>query len=220
MSSRATAFRRGYRSSTPQHAAANGHVRARWKNSCSYDAVHACRQRTAKVSLGRIDVHRGFSGQQGAALRDRHAVSVRNAIWDGAGSAILRFIGAQAFVHIKTYSKKLELKAVEKRRVGYSNNRKSYRVYNPVTRCIMESRNVIFMETPSRHRWKKLRSRFIRQATAWTTTTTSQATTFCAVFTITFPCWNRFPGRLLTTCLLYTSPSPRDQRGSRMPSSA
>ena len=25
---------------------------------------------------------------------------------------------------------------------------------------------------------------------------------------------------LLTTCLLYTSPSPRDQRGSRMPSSA
>ena len=26
--------------------------------------------------------------------------------------------------------------------------------------------------------------------------------------------------RLLTPCLLYTSPSPRDQRGSRMPSSA
>ena len=26
--------------------------------------------------------------------------------------------------------------------------------------------------------------------------------------------------RYLTTCLLYTSPSPRDQRGSRMPSSA
>ena len=27
-------------------------------------------------------------------------------------------------------------------------------------------------------------------------------------------------GRRFTTCLLYTSPSPRDQRGSRMPSSA
>ena len=27
-------------------------------------------------------------------------------------------------------------------------------------------------------------------------------------------------GRSLPTCLLYTSPSPRDQRGSRMPSSA
>ena len=63
---------------------------------------------------------------------------------------LLRVIGARPFVHIETYSKKLELKAVEKRRVGYSNNRKSYRVYNPVTRCIMESRNVIFIETPSR----------------------------------------------------------------------
>ena len=27
-------------------------------------------------------------------------------------------------------------------------------------------------------------------------------------------------GHLITDCLLYTSPSPRDQRGSRMPSSA
>ena len=27
-------------------------------------------------------------------------------------------------------------------------------------------------------------------------------------------------GETITTCLLYTSPSPRDQRGSRMPSSA
>ena len=27
-------------------------------------------------------------------------------------------------------------------------------------------------------------------------------------------------GALYATCLLYTSPSPRDQRGSRMPSSA
>ena len=26
--------------------------------------------------------------------------------------------------------------------------------------------------------------------------------------------------RIIVTCLLYTSPSPRDQRGSRMPSSA
>ena len=35
---------------------------------------------------------------------------------------------------------------------------------------------------------------------------------------------NKFPikkfGELAKACLLYTSPSPRDQRGSRMPSSA
>ena len=29
-----------------------------------------------------------------------------------------------------------------------------------------------------------------------------------------------YASHLLYTCLLYTSPSPRDQRGSRMPSSA
>ena len=53
---------------------------------------------------------------------------------------LLRVIGARAF----------ELKAVEGRLVGYSNNSKSYRVYNPATRRIMESLNVIFIETPSR----------------------------------------------------------------------
>ena len=30
----------------------------------------------------------------------------------------------------------------------------------------------------------------------------------------------KIPGRMVKGCLLYTSPSPRDQRGSRMPSSA
>ena len=32
--------------------------------------------------------------------------------------------------------------------------------------------------------------------------------------------WVGFNGAPTTHCLLYTSPSPRDQRGSRMPSSA
>ena len=34
--------------------------------------------------------------------------------------------------------------------MGYSNNSKSYYVYNPLTRRIMESRNVVFIETASR----------------------------------------------------------------------
>ena len=63
---------------------------------------------------------------------------------------LLRVIGARAFVHIETYSTSLELKAVEGRLVGYSNNSKSHRAYNPATRRIMESRSVIFIETPSR----------------------------------------------------------------------
>ena len=51
-----------------QHAVANRHVRTRWKYSCSYGAVYACRQRTAKVSVGRNDVHGVVSWQQGATL--------------------------------------------------------------------------------------------------------------------------------------------------------
>ena len=49
-------------------------------------SVYACRPRTAKVSVGRIDVHGDVSGQQGAALLDQHAVSVQNAARNGAGS--------------------------------------------------------------------------------------------------------------------------------------
>ena len=63
---------------------------------------------------------------------------------------ILRVIGARASVHIERRITKLALKAVEWRFVGYSSSSKSYRVYNPVTLCIMESRNAIFIETPSR----------------------------------------------------------------------
>ena len=59
---------------------------------------------------------------------------------------ILRVIGARAFVHIERRTKKLALKAVEGRLVGYSSNNKSYRVYNPITSCTMKNRQVIFIE--------------------------------------------------------------------------
>ena len=39
-------------------------------------------------------------------------------------------------------------------------------------------------------------------------------------FPLTFTGWCNRIDRITITCLLYTSPSPRDQRGSRMPSSA
>ena len=41
-----------------------------------------------------------------------------------------------------------------------------------------------------------------------------------AGFTITGTAIVAFKNHKTTVCLLYTSPSPRDQRGSRMPSSA
>ena len=51
---------------------------------------------------------------------------------------------------LRDVPKTLALEAVEGRLVGYNSSSNSYRVYNPVTRYIMESRNVIFIETPSR----------------------------------------------------------------------
>ena len=51
----------------------------------------------------------------------------------------------------------------------------------------------------SRQRRKKLHSRLFRRATAWTTKTASQTTTFCVIFATTLPRWNLFPLGLLTT---------------------
>ena len=56
----------------------------------------------------------------------------------------LRAIGARAFVHVETQSDKLDHRAWEGSLVGYSVDSKSFRVYNPATRSVRESRNVIF----------------------------------------------------------------------------
>ena len=50
-------------------------------------------------------------------------------------------------MHIERRTKRLALKTVQGRLVGYSSNSNSCRVHNPVTGCIMESRNLIFIET-------------------------------------------------------------------------
>ena len=60
----------------------------------------------------------------------------------------LRAIGARAFVHVETYTRKLDPKAWEKRLCGYNMDNKSCRIYNPVEWNVRESRNVIFIETP------------------------------------------------------------------------
>ncbi|CAB1113015.1 unnamed protein product [Ectocarpus sp. CCAP 1310/34] len=59
----------------------------------------------------------------------------------------LRVVGARAFVHEETHTKKLDSRAWEGRLVGYSLDSKSYRIYNAQTRRVRESRNVIFIET-------------------------------------------------------------------------
>ena len=54
-----------------------------------------------------------------------------------------------AFMHVETQTKKLDNKAWEGRLVGCIGNSKSFRIYNPATRKVLESRNVIFIQTPS-----------------------------------------------------------------------
>ena len=61
----------------------------------------------------------------------------------------LRVIGARSFVHVETHTRKLDPKAWEGRLCGYSMDSKSFRIYNPAKGNVRESRNVIFIETPS-----------------------------------------------------------------------
>ena len=61
----------------------------------------------------------------------------------------LRAIGARAFFHRETYTKKLEDRAFEEKLCGYSHNSKAYRIYNPAKGTVVESRNVTFLETPA-----------------------------------------------------------------------
>ena len=52
-------------------------------------------------------------------------------------------------MHVQTHAKKPGHRAWEGRLVGYSMDSKSSRIYNASTRSVRESRNVIFIETPS-----------------------------------------------------------------------
>ena len=61
----------------------------------------------------------------------------------------LRAIGAKAFVHIETHTRKLDPKAWEGRLCWYSmDGGKSFQIYNSAKGNVSESRNVIFIETP------------------------------------------------------------------------
>ena len=133
-----------------QRATENMYARARRKNSRSYGALRARLQRTAKVSLRRIEVPGGVPGEQSATFRDWHAVPVQAATRNRVGFSASSSHRCQALrPHLEGHSENLELKAVERLLVGYTTNSKGFRFYRPVIRRIMESRNVLFIGTPS-----------------------------------------------------------------------
>ena len=95
-----------------------------------------------------------------------------------------RVIGARAFVHIKD-SKKLDAAAWERKVCGCSEERRSYRVWNPKSHRIMESRNVTFIETPPQLippplKLSPLQDLVPPTTTLWTTTT-FHTTTYCGM---------------------------------------
>ena len=67
----------------------------------------------------------------------------------GADLSGLRAIGARAFVHRETYTRKLDDRAFEGKLCGFSQDSRAYRIYNPAKDTVVESRNVTFLETPA-----------------------------------------------------------------------
>ena len=61
----------------------------------------------------------------------------------------LRAIGARAFVHRETYTRKLHDRAFEGKLCEFSQDSKAYRIYNPAKGTVVESCSVTFLETPA-----------------------------------------------------------------------
>lgn len=69
--------------------------------------------------------------------------------WSGLKPSVahLRAFGCKAYAHIpKQKRNKFDSKSLECIFVGYLNNSKGYRLFNPITRTVIESRDVIFNE--------------------------------------------------------------------------
>ena len=92
---------------------------------------------SSKADISRISRSRG-----GSSSKMRHG--------EEANPSHLRVIRARTFVHIKD-SRKLDAAAWEGKLGCYSERRKFYRVWNPKTRRVVESRSVTFIETPPPH---------------------------------------------------------------------
>ena len=83
----------------------------------------------------------------------------------------LRVIGSWAFVYEEVHINKLEHRAWEGRLAGFSEESKSYRIYNSETRRVRVSQNVISIETPSvAFRWTRA---VLTTGSSRTTTTTT-----------------------------------------------
>ena len=98
----------------------------------------------------------------------------------------LKIIGARAFVHIKNPNK-LGHTSWEGMVSGFSETRRNcYSIWNPKTRRVVESRNVVFIETLPNLLASHRRT---ISATTRSMTTTSRTTTYCGTCGINPPLW-------------------------------
>lgn len=65
-----------------------------------------------------------------------------------ADLSFIKTTGARAFIHVETHTTKLQLKAWEGRLVGYGADSRTFCIYKPSTKQVLESRNVTFIEPP------------------------------------------------------------------------
>ena len=111
-----------------------------------------------------------------------------------AGKSALNVVRVSGSSCLKFYKKITGVSSLPK-----PNHVKLVSLYHPIKKQIIDQANIVYYKGPK----------------SFTGEDCIEITTHGGVVIV-----NQLLDALLASCLLYTSPSPRDQRGSRMPSSA
>ena len=112
-----------------------------------YGSVHARRQRFSIIHLGGAVLGGNVPQKEDYAQGTRRETPFKIFHGEEANLSHLCAIGARTSVHIED-SRKLDAAAWEGKVCSCSEEAKSYRVWNPKTHRVVESRNVTFTETP------------------------------------------------------------------------
>ena len=123
--------------------------RAGRKDDCGDCTLLARGFRSSQQILGGADADGCIPLQPDSTRGIEQRDAVQTPLRQGRNPRTFRTIGARAFVNVETRGRKLDQRAWQGRLVGYSMDSTSYRVYIPATGTARESRNVIFIETPS-----------------------------------------------------------------------
>ena len=104
-----------------------------------------------KMCLGRANVHRGVPGESDTAPNAQQGAHPYKAL-HGKEATLqhLKTIGPSVLVHIETHTKKLEDGSWEDSLCGFRRDTKVCCIHNATIYNEVESRNSVFVETPSK----------------------------------------------------------------------